>query len=181
MEQAGRRQRHPAVVLFAGGGWRFAHWPDARPLYNLDAIVAQPDAPIVVCEGEKAADAAARIFPKSIAATSSGGAQATAKTDWTSLAGRTVLIWPDCDAAGEKYGREVAEKLAALGCEVSIIDAKAVASIDPVGGKRVPASRYDAADALAEWPDTAALRKAAHGLAKPFEPGRLSCRTAPMK
>ena len=68
----------------------------------------RPKAPVVICEGEKAAEAAAAIFPKSIATTSSGGAGAAAKTDWTPLARRSVLIWPDHDAAGEKYAREVA-------------------------------------------------------------------------
>ena len=31
-----------------------------RPLYNLPAIVEKSDAPIIICEGEKAAEAAAR-------------------------------------------------------------------------------------------------------------------------
>ena len=38
--------------------------PSPRPLYNLDSLAASPEAPIVICEGEKAADAAARIFPQ---------------------------------------------------------------------------------------------------------------------
>ena len=59
---------------FAGDGWRFAHWPAPRPLYHLDMIAAEPEGPIVVCEGEKAAEAAARIFPESVTTTSSGGA-----------------------------------------------------------------------------------------------------------
>jgi uncharacterized protein (DUF927 family) len=150
-----------------GGGWRFAHWADARPLYNLEQIAAQPDAPIVVCEGEKPADAAARIFPKSIATTSSGGAQAAAKTDWTPLAGKRVLIWPDNDDPGRKYAREVAAILAALDCEVSMIDAAPLAA----QGNASEPQGYDAADAFADWPDVTALRKAAAGLAKPFDPG----------
>ena len=155
----------------AGNGWRFAHWPDARPVYSLDRIAAQPEASIVVCEGEKAADAAARVFPKSIATTSSGGAQAAHKSDWAPLAGRRVLIWPDNDEAGGKYALEVAAILAALECDVSIVDAAALAAINPKGGKRTPMIGYDAADALADWPDLGALRKAAASLSKPFDPG----------
>jgi hypothetical protein len=84
------------VSWIEGEGWTFAHWPNARPLYNLDKLAAQPDAPIVVCEGEKAADAAALIFSKkSIATTSCSGAGSPHKTDWTPLAGRCVLLWPD--------------------------------------------------------------------------------------
>jgi putative DNA primase/helicase len=156
---------------FASEGWRFGAWPDHRPLMNLEEIAKRLDAPVVVTEGEKAADAAARVFPKSIATTSSGGAQAAHKSDWTPLAGRRVLVWPDNDDAGRKYALEVAERLAALECDVSVIDAAALPTIGPNGGKRAPVKGYDAADAFADWRDLGALRKAAAGLAKPFDPG----------
>jgi len=54
---------------------------------------------------------------------------------------------------------------------VLIIEADALAAIDPNGGARDAANGYDAADALADWPDLEALRKAAASLAKPFDPG----------
>lgn len=54
---------------------------------------------------------------------------------------------------------------------VSIIEADSLAAIDPSGGARDAANGYDAADALADWPDLGALRKAAASLAKPFDPG----------
>ena len=152
-------------------GWQFEAWPDHRPLFNLPDLVSKPKAPVVVCEGEKAAEAAAAIFRSSIATTSSGGAGAAVKTDWTPLGGRSILIWPDHDAAGEKYAREVATTLAALGCSVAIVDARALAAIDPVGGAREPCDKWDAADAMAEWPDLAVLRKTAVGLRNAFDPG----------
>jgi putative DNA primase/helicase len=166
---------------FEGEGWRFAHWPAARPLYNLDRIAAEPAAPIAICEGEKAADAAARIFPEFIATTSSGGANAASKTDWTPLDGRRVLIWPDNDNPGWKYALEVGAILAELDCDVSIIDA-AVFYTQPAHARACEAkgeffdpmkkaAGYDAADALADWHDLAALRKAAASLAMPFDPG----------
>jgi putative DNA primase/helicase len=159
------------LCWFEAAGWQFKHWPAPRPLYNLDKIAANPDAPIVVCEGEKAADAAACIFPKSIATTSSGGANAAAKTDWTPLAGQPVCILPDGDKPGADYASEVAAILAEHGCDVSIIDAAALARIDPNGGAREPTKKgWDAADAVAEWTDIEALRKAAMVLAKPFPP-----------
>jgi hypothetical protein len=52
-----------------------------------------PGASVVVCEGEKAADAAALIFPKSVCLTSAGGCKAEAKADFEPLAGRRVMIW----------------------------------------------------------------------------------------
>jgi hypothetical protein len=177
----GRKEIRP-LSWFASDGWRLRHWPDARPPYNLDKIAAQPDTAIVVCEGEKAADAAARIFANSIATTSSGGAPAANKTDWTPLAGRPVLIWPDNDEPGRKYAREVAAILAKLDCDVSIVNAAAlVAQVARASPREAEAefsdairraSGYDAADALADSPDLGALRKAAAvGLAKPFDPG----------
>jgi putative DNA primase/helicase len=74
--------------------WRWKSPPAPRPLYGLDALAARPDAAVLVCEGEKSADAGARIFPKSVAVTSPGGANAADKADWSVLRGRKVLIWP---------------------------------------------------------------------------------------
>ena len=149
--------------------WRWKSVPAPRPLYNLDKLAARPDAPVVVCEGEKSADAAARIFPKSVAMTSPGGANAADKADWSVLRGRKVLIWPDDDAPGRTYAAKVGATLAALDCDVSIIDAAALARTAPDGGTREPTKEgWDAADAITEWADTAALRLAAVNCAKPF-------------
>src|SRR5712691_3253502 len=35
--------------------WRWKAWPAPRPLYGLDRLAQRPAAPVVVCEGEKAA------------------------------------------------------------------------------------------------------------------------------
>jgi hypothetical protein len=150
--------------------WHSKAVPAPRPLYGLDRLAANPGAPVVICEGEKSADEAARVFPKSVCMTSSGGCKAEAKANFEPLAGRRVLIWPDADEAGATYAASVAGILHALGCEVSIIDAVALAGMAPDGGQREPVKGWDAADAAAEWKDLAVLRKAAHGLAKPFEP-----------
>ncbi len=82
-----------------------------RPLYGIDRLAAEPDAEVMVCEGEKAADAAARLFPEMIAVTSMNGAKSPGKSDWAPLAGRTVYLWRDHDLAGESYIITV-EKLA---------------------------------------------------------------------
>ena len=157
------------LCWFPGDGWRSKHWPAPRPLYNLDKIAALPHAPIIICEGEKSADAAARIFPEAMATTSSGGNRAASKTDWTLLAGRRVLIWPDADGPGKKYAQEVAAILIDLECEIAVIDGAALARIEPNSGHREPTSKgWDAADAIDEWQDIDALREAAKGLAKPL-------------
>ena len=123
----------------------------------------------MICEGEKAADAAQQIFPGHVAVTSSGGAAAASKADWESLRGREVVIWPDNDQAGADDAREVAEILSGLGCAISVIDVSLLIEID--GGKRDAdrkADGWDAAEAITEWSDLGALRDAALGLAKPF-------------
>jgi putative DNA primase/helicase len=157
---------------FADGGWHLAHWPAPRPLYNLNEINSHPNAQVVVCEGEKAADAASRIFPNSVAATSCGGAQATHLSDWAPLERRQVLIWPDNDPAGEKYARDVAIELKEFGCDILMVDVAALVAID--GGARgnsFDPVGWDAADAFTDWSDHDALRETAARLAEPFDQG----------
>jgi hypothetical protein len=91
-------------------GWRIGAIPDPRPLYGLPNLAVASR--IVVCEGEKAADAARSLG--FIATASAGGSQAAGKTDWRPLAGKEVWIMPDNDAPGRKYGDIVAGILAKL-------------------------------------------------------------------
>ena len=87
-----------------------------------------------------------------------------------------MLHWPDADSDGLKYAKEVAHILSslALPCDVSIIDAMALASTTADGGNREPGEGWDAANALAEWPDLDALRSAALALAKPYAAARVA-------
>jgi putative DNA primase/helicase len=149
----GRKQILPCTLWRGAAGlrWRWKGLPAPRPLYGLDRLATRPDAPVIVCEGEKATDAAAVIFPDYVAVTSPGGAFAAAKADWKPVARRRVLIWSDADDAGANYAQVVATILAPLECEVSVINANALAAIDPIGnGKREPVVGWDAADAIVE-------------------------------
>jgi hypothetical protein len=60
--------------------WKLKHLPTPRSLYALDELARRPDAPVLIVEGEKAADAAALIFPESVCVTSSGGSQSVSKS-----------------------------------------------------------------------------------------------------
>ena len=101
-------------------GWSIGAMPELRPLYRLRDIA---DAEVVfVCEGEKAADAAVSIGLN--ATTSSGGSNAAHKSDWSTLAGKYVVIVRDNDKPGQKFAETVAGILVSLGCEVRIIDLK---------------------------------------------------------
>lgn len=90
-----------------GDVWVCEALPAPRPPYGLTRLLSVPSSePVYVCEGEKPTDAARELGL--VAITSSGGAGAAAKTDWSSLAGRNVVILPDHDMAGEKYACDVA-------------------------------------------------------------------------
>lgn len=87
--------------------WRWKAHPAPRPLYGLDLMASKPGAPILVVEGEKAADAAQGLFPDMVAVTSSGGGKAASKSEWAPLQGRAVTIWPDADSPGKAYAEAV--------------------------------------------------------------------------
>jgi putative DNA primase/helicase len=74
-----------------------------------------------LCEGEKAADAAARLLPDCVTTTSRPmAAKAADKADFSHLRGRQVWIWPDQDEAGKAYAETVAGILKALGVTARI-------------------------------------------------------------
>jgi putative DNA primase/helicase len=101
--------------------WRWKGWNGKRPLYGLDRLAEQPTAPVIVCEGEKAADAAASLLTDMVAVTSPNGSKSAAKADWSPLRGRRVVVWPDADAAGLEYAQSVAKQLASVGVESTAI------------------------------------------------------------
>ena len=96
-------------------GWCWKRPSAPLPIYGLNRLTARLSAPVLVCEGEKAADAAARLFPDRVAVTSQGGSKAAGNTDWTPLAGRDVTVWPDHDEAGAGYAADVKTRLLAAG------------------------------------------------------------------
>lgn len=116
--------------------------PDPRPLYNQPGMANAEQ--IVLVEGEKCAQA---LIDLGICATTAmHGANAPIdKTDWSPLAGKSVLIWPDCDKPGWEYAMQAAQAALAAGaadCHV-LLPAE-----DKSGG-------WDAADAIADGFDVA--------------------------
>jgi len=110
--ETGEREKKilPLCYCDIGNGkkaWRSAGMPTPRPLYRLPEILARQDAPIIVCEGEKTAEAAKVLFPDYATTTPMHGAKSPQKTDWSALRGRTVMIAPDYDAAGEAFADAV--------------------------------------------------------------------------
>lgn len=90
------------------GGWIMKGWAAPRPLFGLDRLATYPDSPVLLVEGEKAAEAAYQIVgEKYVVMTWPNGAKAVSKADWSPLHGRTVLVWPDADAPGKKAAKEI--------------------------------------------------------------------------
>jgi putative DNA primase/helicase len=157
--------------------WRGISFPDPRPLYGLDRLaVKDAEAPVLIVEGEKCADAGHEALPLLAVLSWPGGGKAVDKADWTPLAGRNVTIWPDCDAQrdkttqellpeekqpGIKAARRIAEILHALGCTVWLI------RIPPPGAV---VSGWDIADALDEMDPPGGLIEFMRGRLERYPP-----------
>ncbi|OYU68773.1 MAG: hypothetical protein CFE28_01430 [Alphaproteobacteria bacterium PA2] len=96
--------------------WRLASEPGSlRPLYGLDKLASRIGAPVLLVEGEKAADAAGERFPEFLAMTWPGGSNAVGKADFGPLTGRHVLVWPDADEPGRKAAQAAARAALSAG------------------------------------------------------------------
>jgi hypothetical protein len=126
-------------------GWKWGHHPNPRPLFQLDRLANEPDAPVIITEGEKTASAAQKLFPEHVSTTWPGGAQAMGQADWSPLTGRTVVIVPDCDSPGRKAMAWVVQHLKAVAQNVRVVDPGRLAKDLPKG--------WDLADALYEGRD----------------------------
>lgn len=84
--------------------WRWLSFLKPRPMYGLDRLAANPNAQVIVVEGEKAADAAQERFldlgipmSKLVVMSWPGGGKAVKHVDFSPLKGRSVGLWPDAD------------------------------------------------------------------------------------
>lgn len=122
--------------------WKCTTWTSGRrPLYGLDKLAARPTAKVLLCEGEKAADAAQQLMPGMVCVTWPGGSNGFRYVDFTPLAGRNILLVPDADIAGEQAMLGVAGYLLAMGCTVRQLD---------TSDQSVICRGWDLADALAD-------------------------------
>lgn len=129
-------------------GWQWRGLPEPRPLYRLRELVARPDAQVLIVEGEKCADVAAQTLPSLVCVSWCGGGRAVAKSDWTPLAGRKVVIWPDNDDPGA----ETAVGITAQAWNAGAVSARIIRRPGPEAAKG-----WDIADAVAEGWDAARI------------------------
>lgn len=109
-------------------GWRYGAIPKPWPIYRPERF-GETEEPILVVEGEKCVEALWELGI--VATTSAGGAGNGRHSDWTPLAGRDVVLWPDNDpdpCPGQKHMEEVGKLLLALNPppRVRLVDIKAL-------------------------------------------------------
>jgi len=98
--------------------WRWLSFGKPRPLYNLPSLALEGN--VIIVEGEKCADALQPLASELSCPVISwpGGGKAVKHADWTPLAGRKCLIWPDHDDAGYSTAADISKTLGQLGCEI---------------------------------------------------------------
>lgn len=131
--------------------WRWSMPKINRPLYGLHELAKRPKATVVLTEGEKAADAAKALLPSCICMTWPNGSKSISKADFTPLAKRNVIIWPDNDNAGIKCAKELKNSLTSL-------DAASIRIIDLGSLAKTPLSESEGGPLFGEdctWPDKA--------------------------
>lgn len=85
--------------------WHSKQWPAPRPLYVPASLLSGDPGtvPVVLVEGEKCAEAGHKLLGHEFDFVSwPGGGKAWALARWGTLLGRTVYLWPDCDAQRER-------------------------------------------------------------------------------
>lgn len=93
--------------------WSRYPFPKLRPLYGLDQLGDARQ--VLVVEGEKCRDKLARYTGRTVVSWP-GGTYGVEHTDWSPLAGRNVVGWPDADAPGLSTMDRIGEILTGLNC-----------------------------------------------------------------
>jgi KaiC/GvpD/RAD55 family RecA-like ATPase len=122
------------------------------PLY-LDDRLAVADRVLVV-EGEKCAEACRSVGV--VATTSAMGAGKAKESNWSPLAGKVAVLWPDNDEPGRRHMEEVRSILLELGSTVYVIDPEGL-NLGPKG---------DVADLIASMDakEQDEIRQIVHGI-----------------
>ena len=110
------RQRRPD----GKGGWLYNLQGVTQVPYNLHNIIQNPDAPIFIVEGEKAADA---LIALGQVATTNAGGSANWKPDLNQyFEGRRCVVLPDNDEAGQKHADVVVSQLYGVAAAIKRVD-----------------------------------------------------------
>ena len=111
---------------WSGRRWQLGGTLDAiLPLYRLPELLAKPEAGVLVCEGEKATDAAVELWPQ-YGCTCPVGGSGPAPTSWWPLQGRDVMVLGDNDDAGKLFVLRVRDCLDGIAASVRMLKAEDV-------------------------------------------------------
>lgn len=102
-EKDGKKSTPPYSYCEDGKFHQGAPLKKDRPLYNIDKV--KEGCRILVVEGERCASVE---VPGYVSISWMGGSAAVRLSDWKSLEGRAVIIWPDADASGLAAAHEIA-------------------------------------------------------------------------
>jgi len=91
--------------IYTEDGWIMSGWR-GKSLYRSELM--KEGRTVLVVEGEKTAESAAKLFTNFDVVTWKGGAKNVASGDWDLLTNRRVILWPDNDAAGIEAMNSVA-------------------------------------------------------------------------
>lgn len=93
------------------------------PLYGVERLADWPeDRPVILVEGEKAADAINATGYLFAVGTVTGASGAPGYEAFAPLKGREVVMWPDADDAGRRHMEKNAEKLAQVADYLRLYD-----------------------------------------------------------
>jgi putative DNA primase/helicase len=155
------------------GRWSVKGYPTPRPLYRLRQLLARPTDPVLIVEGEKAADRAAEALPEYVVISWAGGVPGVAGANWTPLVGRSVTIWPDADEPGSSAAAKIAGALMKLATAPRVMRV----TDKPEG--------WDVADAIKEgWTDVqlrAFIAETVRDLSKPSSPAPPASQPPPLE
>lgn len=161
--------------------WRGITGQAKRPLYGLDRLAANPDADVIVVEGEKAADAGQQLMGNAaVVVTWLGGVETSDRVSLRALAGRRVILLPDQDAQDGKELHEQPGMRAMLNIATGARGiAREVLMVRYTPGERE--SGWDLADALAEgWTGEDVLKMIGQNAGDPWHVAAPAADEAPV-
>lgn len=101
-DHAQRGKTFTPLSYWHDSGWQKKIPPGKRPLYGLQLLAKHFRSNVIIVEGEKCADAGIKLSSDYIFMTWPNGSSAYKQADWSVLAGRDVILWPDADDVGIK-------------------------------------------------------------------------------
>jgi len=110
LDKRGKAKKRFVHRVWLDGGWHYpstkrdgftCEWSTPRPHYGVPELLARPEAPVLLVEGETTMDAAKLLLPDWVVVAWPNGSKAVGVIDWSPMTGRRVVIWPDNDKDGQ--------------------------------------------------------------------------------